>query len=133
MVLEQKTSCKSIKLNSQSHGILELERILLASPSSWKQFGPKCKLELYIFLSLANHRVDGRDFLLVGGECFYNKMPCYFKCCVVNSRPQASKSHCVLGWGWGGAGVLADKFTINTQEGFWKAFEGGEGVLLCIR
>ena len=68
---------------------------------------------------LANHSVGGRDFPLVGGECFYNKMPCYFKCCVVNCQPWAPKSHCVCVCVCiGGGSVEADKLAVNTEEGF---------------
>lgn len=70
----------------------------------------------------------------MGGECLYNKMPCYFKCCVVNSEPQAPQPHCVWRWGvwklinvqstprkdleklWGGCSALFRKKQTNNFE-----------------
>lgn len=54
----------------------------------------------------------------MGGDCFYNEMPCCFKCCVVSSQPYAPRSHCVHG---GGGSANADKCAVNTQAGFGEA------------
>lgn len=61
---------------------------------------------------------------MVGGECLYNKMPCYFKCCVVNSEPQAPQPHCV--WRWGVWKLINVQSTPRKDlEKLWG------GVLLC--
>lgn len=60
-----------------------------------------------------------------GGECFYNMMPCYFKCGIVHCQPWAPKSHCVC---VGGGSVEVDKLAVNTQERFWEALSGGQGA-----
>ena len=145
MISEQKLSWKIIKVNYENLGIFEPEKILLASPSNLKSFWLRCKWKLYIFLSFFSKSQGwGRDFPLVGGECFYNKMPCYFKWCIVSSQPRAPKSHCMCGLGVR-RGVEADKFAVNTQEAFggtlwgcsdlyWKnqTNTGFEKLLLCF-